>query len=146
MKMSTFIERFTADLTALGKLGGPELDQAVSRLLPTLEPVLRSRLLEVFSEVAAELKAQIPGASVEAKLNGDDLELVHTLDEKPISETPADLNARVTLRLPEDLKSRIEAAASNEGVSLNTWFLKVGERGSHQMKIGGRQLKGKGKS
>ena len=144
MKMSTFIERFTADLTALGKLGGPELDQAVSRLLPTLEPVLRSRLLEVFSEVAAELKAQIPGAS--AKLNGDDLELVHALDEKPISETPADLNARVTLRLPEDLKSRIEAAASNEGVSLNTWFLKVGERGSHQMKIGGRQLKGKGKS
>ncbi|MEI6649268.1 MAG: toxin-antitoxin system HicB family antitoxin [Actinomycetes bacterium] len=144
--MSAFIDRLSGDLSALGKLGGPELESAVLRLLPTLEPVLRTRLLEAFAEVAAELKGQIPGSHIDARLNGDDLELVHTLEEHPAPEAPADLNARVTLRLPEDLKTRIEAAASNEGVSLNSWFLKVGERGSHQINIGGRQLKGKGRS
>lgn len=146
MKMSKFTELLSADLKALGQLGGPELESAVSRLIPTLAPVLRTRLLEVLSEVAAELKGQIPGAHVEARLDGDEVELVYLQDESAVREIPSELNARITLRLPEDLKSRIETAATKEGISLNSWLLKASERGSFAVSIGSRQLKGKGRS
>jgi len=34
------------------------------------------------------------------------------------------LVARISLRLPEGLKSAVEAAASREGVSVNTWLVR----------------------
>ncbi len=146
MKMSKFIDLLSADLKALGKLGGADLESAVSRLIPALEPVLRTRLLEALTQAADELKDQLPGSRIEARLAGDDVEFVYLQDESVPRETPAELNARITLRLPEDLKSRIEDAANNEGVSLNTWLLKASERGSLAVTIGRRQIKGKGRS
>jgi hypothetical protein len=147
MRMSKFIDLLAADLKALGQLGGAELESAVSRLIPTLEPVLRTRLLEVLTEIAGELKNQLPGTHVEARLAGDEVELVYLQDEPAITrESPSELNARITLRLPEDLKSRIESAATKDGISLNSWLLKASERGSFAVSIGGRQMKGKGRS
>lgn len=146
MKMSKFIDLLSEDLKALGKLGGSDLEMAVSRLIPTLEPVLRTRLLEAFTEIAGELKDQLPGARIEARLAGDEVELVYVQDETVIREIPSELNARITLRLPEDLKSRIESAATKEGISLNSWLLKASERGSFTVPIGGRHIKGKGRS
>ena len=146
MKMSKFIELLSSDIKALGKLGGQELDSAVSRLIPTLAPVLRTRLLEALTEIAEELSEQLPGAHLEARVQGDEIELIYIEDNSTVRENPADLNARITLRLPEDLKSRIESAATNEGISLNSWLLKTSDRGSFSVTIGKRQLKGKGKS
>jgi hypothetical protein len=146
MKMSKFIDLLSTDLKALGKLGGPDLETAVSRLIPTLELVLRTRLLEALTEIAGEFKEQLPGARIEARLAGDDVELVYLQDESVTRETPSELNARITLRLPEDLKARIEDAATNEGISLNSWLLKASERGSLAVSIGRRQIKGKGRS
>ena len=136
----------SADIKALGKLGGPELESAVARLIPTLAPVLRTRLLEALTEIAGELIEQLPGAHLEARVQGDDIELLYVEDGSVIRENPSDLNARITLRLPEDLKSRIESAATKEGISLNSWLLKTSDRGSFSVSIGKRQLKGKGKS
>ena len=146
MKMSKFIDLLSADLKALGKLGGPDLESAVSRLIPTLAPVLRTRLLEALTEIAGEFKDQLPGARVEARLAGDEVELVYLQDESITREAPSDLNARITLRLPEDLKARIESAAVQEGISLNSWLLKASERGSFSVSLGRRQMKGKGRS
>jgi len=146
MKMSKFVNLLHGNLEALGKLGGPELESAVSRLNPTLAPVLAARLLEALDEIAAEVNERIPGAHLEARLQGDEIELVYVEDGPAMPETPSDLNARITLRLPEDLKSRIESAATKEGISLNSWLLKTSDRGSFSVSIGKRQLKGKGKS
>ena len=146
MKMSKFIELLSNDIKALGKLGGQELDSAVSRLIPTLAPVLRTRLLEALTEIAEELSEQLPGAHLEARVQGDEIELIYFEDGSVTRESPADLNARITLRLPEDLKSRIESAATKEGISLNSWLLKTSDRGSFSVSLGKRQLKGKGKS
>lgn len=146
--MSSFIEKFGQDLQALGALGGPDLEHAVSRLLPALEPVLQARLLEALSEVAKDVKEQLPGGRIEARLREDEIEFVFLPDNDLPREAPSDLNARITLRLPEDLKSRIEQAATHEGISLNSWLLKASERGSYSVTLsaGRRQLKGKGRS
>ena len=144
--MSKFGQLLSGDLRALAQLGGPDVETAVERLLPTLEPVLQTRFLEALTEVAGELKDQLPGAYVEARLSGDEVHLVYLLAESNVRETPAELNARITLRLPEDLKSRIENVATREGISLNSWLLKASERGSFAVSMGTRQLKGKGRS
>ena len=46
-------------------------------------------------------------------------------DEAATAAEPADeaFTARITLRLPESLKARLEAAATREGVSVNTWLV-----------------------
>ena len=146
MQMSKFINLLSSDLQALGKLGGPDLESAVSRLIPTLAPVLRTRLLEALTEATEELKSQLPDARIEARVSGDEVELIYLQNQSGVRETASELNARITLRLSEDLKSRIERAAVKEGISLNTWLLKASERGSYAVTMSGRQLKGKGRS
>jgi predicted HicB family RNase H-like nuclease len=59
-----------------------------------------------------------------------------------------DLSARITLRLPEGLKVRIETAASVEGVSVNAWIVRVLTRmasGARGPRVGSR-LTGFGRS
>ena len=85
MQMSKFINLLSSDIKALGQLGGPELESAVSRLIPTLAPVLRTRLSEALTEVTDELKSQLPGARIEARINGDEVELVYLQEKRPRS-------------------------------------------------------------
>ena len=49
--------------------------------------------------------------------------------------------ARITLRLPESLKARAEAAANGEGISLNTWLVRATARA---LERGGRRGAGFG--
>ena len=55
--------------------------------------------------------------------------------------------ARITLRSPEQLKTRAEAAAAAEGVSLNTWLVRATSRAldrgrGHSGGPGGRRITG----
>jgi predicted HicB family RNase H-like nuclease len=64
---------------------------------------------------------------VEVRLAGDESELIYVDGQSMQAAEPADeaLDARITLRLPESLKSRLEAAAAANGVSLNTWLVQA---------------------
>jgi predicted HicB family RNase H-like nuclease len=48
--------------------------------------------------------------------------------EAPAVQADDGLTARITLRLPENLKRELEAAAAREGVSLNTWLVRALQR------------------
>ena len=96
-------------------------------------------LLEALSDAAAEITAALDGATVEVRLRGRDPDLVVTDDPSlPPSRRPGpppprragrgdgdddDVTARITLRLPEALKQRAEAAAAAMRQSLNTWLV-----------------------
>jgi len=77
-------------------------------------------------------------------------ELVYVPD--PGSPTPTsleDLTARITLQLPETLKTIVDAAAQEAGVSANTWLLQqithsADPKRRHQQ--GGRRMTGYGQS
>ena len=87
------------------------------------------RLLDVLTEATLALNAQLASGHVEVRLAGREPELVlvdehEHRDDRPLP--PADdLSARITLRLPEGLKAQIEAVASGEGVSANTWIVRA---------------------
>ena len=89
------------------------------------------RLLGLLSEAALEVSSQLPSGHVELRLAGAEPSLVYVADEtapQPSGEDAA-LTARITLRLPDSLKTSLETAAANEGVSLNTWIVKALARG-----------------
>ncbi len=99
-------------------------------LAGALEPSLGRRLQEALSEAALELSSQLDEGRIELRVAGGDPELVYVSSEEATA-APADasseesLSARVTLRLPDSLKSRIEDAAATGGVSLNTWIVRT---------------------
>jgi predicted HicB family RNase H-like nuclease len=44
---------------------------------------------------------------------------------EPVDEA---FSARITLRLPDSLKQRVESAAAREGASVNTWLVQALQR------------------
>lgn len=85
------------------------------------------RLLDALTEASLELSAQLPSGSVEVRLIGQDPQLVYVEEERaPATPQPDDaFTARITLRLPENLKEKVETAAAREGVSTNTWIVRA---------------------
>jgi len=80
-------------------------------------------------QLAAELSRTVRDGRVEVRLMGGDADLVWVEDPSaeagPEEDVDADANARITLRLPAALKSRIEAASARDGVSVNTYIVRA---------------------
>jgi hypothetical protein len=134
MNLAPYLDALRGDLMAAAAPGGPELGHAAELLSGPLEVSARLALLEVLADATAEITAQLSAASVEVRLRGRDAELIVTevaepAAEPPVTETvPVNLDgdlARLTLRMPEPLKERVEAIAANEGVSVNAWLVRA---------------------
>ncbi len=127
MELRPFIEGLQADLEGIAAVGDDAVAEAARRLISAVGASAGLRLLDALSEAALELSNQLPSGHVEIRLSGQDPALVYVEDE---GEAPAPsvgdevLVARISLRLPEALKSAVEAAASREGVSVNTWLVR----------------------
>jgi hypothetical protein len=146
MEMSIFLNLVKSDLAALSHLGGPELESAVERLTDPFALALRTRLLEAFGNLAAELNIDMQGGQVDLRLDGDSVALTFVPETEVVRESREELDARVTLRMPEPLKSRMESAAAADRVSVNSWLLHVIEGRSGSIGSSSRQLRGRGKS
>ena len=112
---------------AVAELGDEATADAAGRLVVTLQASVGLRLLDALSEAALELNDKLPSGHVEVRLSGQDPELVYVSDEPEaqVGAAEAAYTARITLRLPEALKVTIEAAASRQGVSVNTWIVRA---------------------
>lgn len=125
METLPHVEAIRGDLAAM--VAGDEQATAVAeRLGRALESSLQLRLLDALGEAAAELSSQLPAGHVEVRLAGRDVQLVMVA---PPEEAPSPAQddeggtARLTLRMPDSLKSRVEAAAEAEGRSVNAWLV-----------------------
>jgi len=131
MQTAQFIEALQADLRELAQLGGDELVQAAHRLEGAVKQSATLRLIDALTQVALEVSSQLPNGHLDVRLAGQDPELVYVEEEgeEPQAQAAEDgLAARVTLRLPDSLKVALEKAAEAEGVSLNTWLVRVLQR------------------
>jgi hypothetical protein len=149
MQLDVHLEQLKADLASLAALGGEELAAAAERLISALGSTLGLRLLDVLSDAALEISAQLPNGHIEVRLAGQEPSLVYVEAEAAAAAAGEDaMTARITLRLPDSLKSSIEAAATREGVSVNTWIVKALARGLSSGATGrvGNRLTGFAKS
>src|SRR5712691_8515113 len=129
MDVTIYLEALRSDMDAAADSGDPPEAAAVAKLGRILEASLRLRLLDALSEAAVELSAQLPSGRAEVRLGGQEVSLVFVADqdaeEPPAPQEQGGETARITLRLGERLKSRAEAAAAREGVSLNAWLTRA---------------------
>jgi predicted DNA binding CopG/RHH family protein len=125
MEMARFLDSLQGDLDQIAGVGDDAVAQAANRLSQAIRASAGMRLLDALGDGALELSAQLPSGHVEVRLTGQDPQLVYVEEEKTAPAAPAAedaVSARITLRLPEHLKASVEAAASREGVSVNTWI------------------------
>ena len=137
MDITPYVDTLRRDLAAAAEAGGDDLKQAAERLAYALDPSARLALMEAISHAAAEITAELPQGSVDVRLVGRELDFV--VEMAPPTAMPApppppappapeeydgDL-ARITLRIPESVKSRAEERAAAAGQSLNTWLVNV---------------------
>jgi hypothetical protein len=122
MQVDGYVQVLSNDLSQLAALGDESTARAGALLAAALGPALGRRLQEALGEAALELSAHLDHGHVEVRIAGTDPELIYIEDEldAPVEGADAALDARMTLRLPEKLKTRLEAAAATSGVSLNT--------------------------
>jgi hypothetical protein len=149
MNVAAFVEALQRDLEAVAGVGDEKTAQAAQRIAAALEPSLRLRLMDLLGEAAVELTSQLPDGRVDVRLAGGEPELVYVEERtSPMPSGEDALSARVTLRLPETLKSIIDAAAQDAGVSANTWLLQQISRSTNPKRRGpgGRRMTGYGQS
>jgi hypothetical protein len=127
MQTTPYVDALLADLEAMASLGDEAVADAARRLSQTLRASAGLRLLDLLGEAALEISGQLPSGHVEVRLAGQEPSLVFVDEERsePASAAAEEgASARITLRLSETLKVSIEAAASREGVSVNTWIVR----------------------
>jgi hypothetical protein len=145
MEMARFVEALESDLAAIAAVGDDETRAAAGRVLQAIRGSAGLRLLDALGEAALELNAQLPSGHVEVRLAGQDPALVYVGEEEEPLEPAAEdgMTARITLRLPESLKTSIEAAATREGVSVNSWLVRALSRGvAGPVQRSGKRLRG----
>ena len=136
MELTPFVDRLRRDLADAAAAGGPEAQAAAERLALALDPATRMMLLEALSQASAEITGALDHDAVDVRMNGREPEFVVTHLEAvappvppappapPAPPEPEDDNlSRITLRLPESVKTRAEEAANRTGHSLNAWLV-----------------------
>jgi HicB family len=147
MQIDGYVQALRDDLAAVAAVGDESTARAAQLLAVALDSAFGRRLLEALNEASLELSDQLDGARIELRISGNEPQLVVVNDEAAPAADEGAFSARITLRLPENLKSRIEDAAAREGVSVNTWVVHQLMRGAETRRSGGgRRLTGFGQS
>lgn len=134
MQLTPYLDQLRGELDRATALADEPTRQTAVRLADSLDAALRLSYQRLLTDAAAELTAALDDRVVEVRLEGDQPVLVVTAAEASAAEQPhapspddrsdeAEGTARITLRLPETLKTRADQSADTQGVSLNTWIV-----------------------
>lgn len=163
MELEPHVNRVREQLGVAAGAGGEDARALAQRLTAPLDSAVRLMLLEVLETAAAEITRELAPGSVELRLRGGEPEFVlmapaldadrsaggsagsgPSADEAwaasgspgPSAGAGEGGLSRINLRLPDQLKSRVEQAAEREGLSINAWLVRAaaaaverGERG-----------------
>lgn len=139
MDLMPYVARLQRDLAVAAAAGGEDARALAERLAAPLESATRLVLLDALSAAAGEITGELAPGSVDLRLRGGDPEFVVTPATRTDDSvaTPSDVTmtpsteaedggtARLSLRLPEQLKPRVESAAAQAGLSVNAWLVRV---------------------
>jgi hypothetical protein len=140
MDLDRYVTELQAQLAAASENSDSDARAIAERLSASLDAATRLMVLGVLGDVASEITREIAPGSVDVVLRGRDPQLVVTrppapetgtadrsAPEEPVATEPLDdtVTSRTTLRLPDRLKARVEQAAAEEGLSVNSWFVRA---------------------
>lgn len=140
MDLTPYVSKLSADLAVAAEAGGEDARALAERLTAPLDSAVRLTLLEALSAAADEITRDLAPGSVELRLRGREPSFVVTpppADDSfadsapPAAAAPQSADAddgtmaRINVRLPEQLKARIEEAAAKEKISANVWLVRA---------------------
>src|SRR5271163_4307679 len=114
MQTSWFTETLRSDLEAVGSMGSDKAMKVADRMITVALPLAKTRMLEAMSMALAELSAVMGVEGIDLRVNGDDVTFVPTQADPVAATTVVDQSgeqARFSLRLPDDLKTRVDDRA-----------------------------------
>jgi hypothetical protein len=139
MDLMPYVELVRRELAIAAEAGGEEARALAERLTAPLESAIRLTLMEALAAAGAEITREMAPGSVWVRLNGRDPDFVVTLppatpaEPDPEPPSPAEplaaddkgATSRINLRLPDEIKARVEEAAAREHVSVNSWLVRA---------------------
>ena len=142
MDLTPYVNNLRQELAVAADAGGDDARALAERLTAPLDSAVRLALLDALSAAAAEITRDLAPGSVDLRLRGREPSFVVTPPpaEQPFDEpspSTADVPppptpegeegtaARISFRLTEHLKSRIEDAAAQTGLSVNAWLVRA---------------------
>jgi len=146
MDLTSYVARLREELAGAAELGGPDARALAERLITPMDSAFRLALLDALSAAADEITRDLAPGSVELRLRGGDPGFTVTPPptEAPVapsgateapSPPPPDADdgavSRINLRLPDQLKGRIEEAAGRDGLSVNAWLVRAAAAAVH---------------
>lgn len=127
MDIDSVVAEFKTVLYGQLRLAGddPSVEAAGEAILAALEPALKQAASSLAEQAAAEVGSQMPDHSVDVVLVSGQPTLVVRPTGDVITVNTDDLGARITVRLPEELKDELEVAAADLGDSVNTFVVRA---------------------
>ena len=135
MDLTPYVSQLSAALAVAAEAGGEDARALAGRLVAPLDSAVQLMLLEALSAAADEITRDLAPGSVELRLRGREPSFVVTpppaddsfaqpaaVTAPPGSDADDGAMARINVRLPEQLKARIEEAAAREKISVNVWL------------------------
>ena len=139
MELAPYVHDLQRHLAVAAEAGGDDTREVAERLTAPLEAATRLVLLEALSQLRGEITRELAPGSVDVRLRGKDPEFVvaapsarlrgcrRTTTKVTVPEADVDdaSTSRTTLRLPDQLKARVDEAAAADGISVNAWLVRA---------------------
>jgi hypothetical protein len=144
MDLSPYVESVRTGVANASSLADEHTQRVAERLGTAIESSTRLALIQALSDAAGSISAELAPSSVELRMVGQDPEFVVSVqtaeaeptllmpgprDEAPTDSLTSDADdepvARITLRLPQSVKTRVDEMASSEGISTNAWLIRA---------------------
>jgi hypothetical protein len=167
MDLTPYVSQLSAELAVAAEAGGEDARALAERLTAPLDSAVRLMLLDALSSAADEITRDLAPGSVELRLRGREPNFIVTpppgddsfvvsaqpapIAPQPVTDVDDSAMARINVRLPEQLKARIEEAAAQEKISANVWLVRAAAAALdstaapppvNRARIGGQQFTG----
>jgi hypothetical protein len=143
MNLSSYVTRVRDGVSQAAALADDQTRQIADRLGGAIDASTRLALIEALSDAAGTISAELAPTSVELRMVGQDPEFVvsaQTTESEPTlllpesgasesDEPTVDAEdepvARISLRLPQSVKVKVDEIAAADGISTNAWLTRA---------------------
>lgn len=144
MDLSPYLSSVRDGVTHAAALADDTTQQVAHRLGAAIESSTRLALISALSDAASDISADLAPASVTVRMVGQDPELVVSVPTSTAAPTllvppevaaleaePEEVDleeeavARISLRLPSSVKTKVDELADRDGISTNAWLIRA---------------------
>ena len=144
MDLTPYVQTVRDGVSSAAALADDHTREVAERLGDSIESSTRLALIAALSDATSSISAELAPSSVEVRMVGQDPELVvsvprgetePTVLQAPTQAEPTDEQvlvdaddepvARISLRLPQSVKAKVDEVATADGISTNAWLTRA---------------------